>query len=280
MTAAISELSVDLTMNELSKREYLLQFDGSKQCQKVDVMGVSVYSGQKKLSTEKNMSTKKSVHQKKKKPIKSCHWPSTHFFFMSSSSSEASSSNIQNTRLRRYFTSFKKEKGDKNLSTEKDRIGGFFDFLKINVPQDEKEFNFREVGDFFKVSGGTVQRHYDRYVESKSKDTSMKGRPKKLTDEQEEEVVSEITQHAIEHKPLQRKEITSLVKKNLNVNISNCWVDYFIVRHESELSKTTATSKEKGRLEVSQEEIGKYFKTLNEKLNGVNPKMVLNMDET
>lgn len=104
------------------------------------------------------------------------------------------------------------------------------------------------------------------------------GRPRKLTEEQIQQVVQHVGVKALEKNPMTRKDVVRWIFSRFGVTVSKRTI-HRLVKQGHGLAAEMAVPIERVRAEVTRDELQQFYLQLRENLEGVSPESVVNLDE-
>jgi hypothetical protein len=140
--------------------------------------------------------------------------------------------------------------------------------------------NDRKLSEVYEISEGHIRRL--RCVARKKEEMPDRpvGRPCKLTDEQERDVVERILAAANDQKFLTKREVLDEIENRYGKVLTYGWLHHFLARHEDKIGCATVHPQEDPRLQIPRTFLEQYLTLVGEHVVGVNSRLVFNIDET
>ena len=129
-----------------------------------------------------------------------------------------------------------------------------------------------QIADLFNINKGNFSR-------ALNKTPQANGRPTKLTEEMEEELLLYIQLRAEARKPCTNQDIRNFILEQFSIDIVPSWINNFIKRHNTKLAHSTAFPQEKGRFSLPRQLALKHISNLKKYVDGLPTELVFNLDE-
>jgi hypothetical protein len=183
------------------------------------------------------------------------------------------------SEIKKIYLSFLKEKNEKFDKIKSEYIVPFYTFYEKDKTSNDWNYSFEQLSTFFNVTKNIFVGRVKRNEKKKKKVTTKKGRSSILTLEEENLLKNTIKEQYNTQNPMTRDDIIYFIKNSIKKEVCDNWVDQWIKKSDG-YEKRNAFALEKERAELSKEELKKYFEDLEKSIIGVNPRMVLNFDES
>ena len=132
-------------------------------------------------------------------------------------------------------------------------------YLKEIIEEiDQEELTSMKLSDILNVKPQSITKALHRFYADKK----MIGRPRKLTEEQELQIIQKINEAFNNHDSLTPKEILEFCRVQLNEDFTEGWLQKFIARHQNEIQRDISYPQEDLRLYITIEQCQKYLEVL------------------
>ena len=145
------------------------------------------------------------------------------------------------------------------------------DFLGSNV-------TWVLIGVLLNSAGDNMRVAYGNYKRFLTGDVKPKGRPKKLSEEQLTVLFNAIDENYRKKTPMTKHDIQLFIHEMWSTEVSKRFVKRLVLQRP-ELVQAKAVPMERLRAQVSKDELQTYYDQLSEYLVGVDPRMIINVDE-
>lgn len=149
-------------------------------------------------------------------------------------------------------------------------------YLKEIIEEiDQEELTSMKLSDILNVKPQSITKALHRFYADKK----MIGRPRKLTEEQELQIIQKINEAFNNHDSLTPKEILEFCRVQLNEDFTEGWLQKFIARHQNEIQRDISYPQEDLRLYITIEQCQKYLEVLKNEVDGKYAELIYNADE-
>jgi hypothetical protein len=140
--------------------------------------------------------------------------------------------------------------------------------------------NDKKLAELYQISEGHIRRL--RCLSRKKQVTPSRpvGRPHKLTDDQERELITTILSAASDLNFLTKRAVLDLVEHRYGKLLTYGWMHTFLARHQDEIGLARVHPQEDPRLQIPRCFLEQYLALVQEHVVGVNSRLVYNIDET
>jgi transposase len=140
--------------------------------------------------------------------------------------------------------------------------------------------NSKKLAEIYQISEGHVRRIRCAARKKEEKKPQPVGRPRKLSEDQEKEILDWILDLGSSLRYPTKREVLDEIENRYGKALSYGWLHDFLGRYREEVACTKVFPQEDPRLEVPRAFLEQYLALIHEHVLGLTPRLVYNIDET